>query len=123
MEKQENQQQCKRQVGGVECKESTVNRYFEKVTRELDTWVEDDGDKRAYILMIYDEVGKNDIDEENKRIASGMYSSNGKVKNAIQLVRNILNEENSPLKKVILGEAARNIKEKFFNEIKKMAGR
>lgn len=62
----------------MECKESTVNRYFEKVTRELDTWVEDDGDKRAYILMIYEEVGKNDIDRRTNESHPECIQATGK---------------------------------------------
>lgn len=122
MENNENQKQGKRQIGGVDCKQSSVSKYFDKVTKELDTWVEDDGDKRAYILMVYEEVGKKDIDEETERIAAdSMFSANGKVGNARQLVRRLFEEEKSPVKKVILSEAARNFTEGFFNQVRKMA--
>lgn len=106
----------------MDCKQSSVSKYFDKVTKELDTWVEDDGDKRAYILMVYEEVGKKDIDEETERIAAdSMFSANGKVGNARQLVRRLFEEEKSPVKKVILSEAARNFTEGFFNQVRKMA--
>lgn len=123
-ENQENQQQGNRNIGGVDCKQSSVSKYFDKVTKELDTWVEDDGDKRAYILMVYEEVGRKNLDEENERIAcDSMFSANGKVGNARQLIRRLFEEEKSPVKKVILSEAARNITEGFFNQVRKMAGK
>lgn len=123
-ENQENQQQGNRNIGGVDCKQLSVSKYFDKVTKELDTWVEDDGDKRAYILMVYEEVDRKDIDEENELIAcDSMFSANGNVGNARQLIRRLFEDEESPIKKVILSEAARNFTKGLFNQIRKMAGK